>query len=843
MPRETPETIILNSANPSEGLSAYSSFCKSFSLKYGRPPLFNKNNSQILRLFGNSFLADKLCLNPDWQIEYESSHFFSKPKTKSLIREELRGALAKCDSQATAPIVLRRYKYSQLARIAAKEFSGEHDEKEILAEYSDVAVISAAYDISVNSAEERLGPPLLGEKRSSGCVIGLGKLGSRELNISSDVDVIFIYDSDFAVCKMDGVESSANEFYSLVARLFTKLMSEVTPDGFVFRVDHDLRPEGRSGALANSKDALEYYYQYFGSQWERQMLIRARPVAGDEGLGEDLIRSLSPFVYPRSVTWSSLSHLREMKAKIERETASSSLHLNIKLGPGGIRELEFFVQALTQLFGGIHPELRVQNTFTAISMLTKKNLLHPSTAKRLSLAYSFLRRAENCIQLASDLQTHILPETPEGMLSLSKRFGARESAGPFQSQLLSHVKFVQSAFNSLFAKDYEKEELLEAAAYNLSLCTTDEEKSDALAWFKATEHKRLKEILAQKNLPLPRLMGKITLLADVTVETALKIVTDSLTPLFGTPMLEDGRKCGFCIAAMGRFGSREMDFHSDLDVIFLHEGDGMTNGKRRVANAEYFTRLAQRLISLISLPTRYGRAYSIDSELRPSGRAGALITSLPAFIAYHENEAMLWERLSLLRLRPTAGDDDFMNKCANEHARIAYERLPQDPANACAEILQLRKKVMAERRERDEHKIPLRWCDGGLYDLETAVQIFQLFSANLCESVRVTNTFDAIEALYSEGLIDETDYEKMLSALTFLRLLMMQSRLDCGRATEDLRLNLFDEPDFASRLGFVSAKELIEKHESVSKDVKDLLILALNFAAGEKKIPAKAGID
>jgi [glutamine synthetase] adenylyltransferase / [glutamine synthetase]-adenylyl-L-tyrosine phosphorylase len=238
-------------------------------------------------------------------------------------------------------------------------------------------------------------------------VYGLGKHGGAELNFSSDIDLVFAWPEAGA---SDGAKPLDNEIYfQRLGQRLIQLLGEITADGFVYRVDMRLRPFGSTGRLALSFAAMEHYYQREGRDWERYAWIKARPVAGDVGAGEQLLQTLRPFVYRRYLDYGAFEGLREMKALIEAEVQRRDLAEHLKLGPGGIREIEFIVQLQQLIRAGREPELRVRGLLPALALLRERGHLAAASADALATAYRFLRRLENRLQMLREEQTHTLP--------------------------------------------------------------------------------------------------------------------------------------------------------------------------------------------------------------------------------------------------------------------------------------------------------------------------------------------------------------------------------------------------------------------------------------------------
>jgi glutamine synthetase adenylyltransferase len=588
----------------------------------------------LARIFGNSqALAERLIVNPELAHTLQEDPFVATRKPHHIMQRELDDRIAKTDPQDVeeAGRLLRLFKYQEMIRIVARDLEGGSLTRDLLEEWSDLAdiLISRAYDLTHRRLVNEYGDTC------AGSIIALGKLGSRELNLSSDVDLLFIYEGDDNTPPL-----SHHEFYVKLAKQVSELLSKVTDYGFVFRVDHDLRPEGAQGTLANSIDAAERYYEYFGHDWERQALIRARSVAGDMRLGNEFIHRVRPFVFRKTIYLGDLKKMRRMKEKVQEESLKGD-RINVKLGDGGIRALEFLVQAMQLIYGGRTPTLQEPNTFGAIEKLVEEKLIHPVSATRLKDSYSFLRKVENMLQMVQEQQIHALPSSESKLNALAGQMGHR-NADAFMEDLRHHMSQVHRLFSGMFDADYERIELIEAIEQNLTTCTDEEEMRDSIPWFKHQEVKRIQHLDLEGKLDLKDTLSRLTLVAEVVIDTAWKMAWYALTDRYGTPRTESGTSASFAILGMGKLGSEEMDYGSDLDLLFIYSGEGQTDGTNPISNSEFFTRLAQRIISLITIRSRYGKAYEVDSELRPSGKSGMLVSTMAAFLDHHESQAEPW---------------------------------------------------------------------------------------------------------------------------------------------------------------------------------------------------------
>lgn len=758
---------------------------------------------RLLSIFDGSIaLSEKLIRNPSWADNFNLS--WDRQKTAKDIQDELKGMVESAgpDDIAGWQKLLRHFKYQQMIRIVARDLDAPPPVKDILLEWSDVAdaVIAAAYDAALKMLQ------FGGPSQCTGTIIALGKLGGRELNMSSDVDLLCLYASD------NGGTPSNHEFFTKVVTLLTQVLSAITEDGFAYRCDHDLRPEGSKGPLVNSIDAAERYYETFGQDWERQALIRARPVAGDIALGQNFIEVITPFIYRRSLSFDDLSHLKDMKRRMEGKTE------DIKLGRGGIRELEFLIQCFQQVFGGHIKAIRTPNTFDAIDALKRQNLIHPHGAETLKNAYAFLRRTENMIQIVNDRQTHVLPHAAKEVSELARRMNTTD----FVSEWRRHSRLVHRLFIGLFEADYDRLELEEAICANLATCNTDEERIDSLSWFKHQEIRRLSHLDLNSKISLPDLLRRLTLVAEVVLHTAWGLALKSLMRRYGEPQLPNGARAQFAIIGFGRLGSSEIDYGSDLDLCFLYSGDGKTSGPEVITNSEFFTKLSQRIISLVCLHSRYGRAYQIDSELRPSGRQGSLVATLESFRDYHTREAKLWERQALLKTRVVAGDEPFTKEVKIALTGIAYKAPVPDDQTIRIEIADLRRRFEVEAGREKDGTYNLKIGPGGIADIEAVIQYMQLKNATKHPKLWAQNGFEILKVLHHINVLTDDLYDELLASYHFYRQLISRLRLFSHSATDLLDFHAPYIGSLGGTLRFTSPDMLKTELERIRGTVRAL---------------------
>lgn len=293
--------------------------------------------------------------------------------------------------------------------------------------------------------------------KSGLAVLAMGKLGAGELNYSSDIDLILIYEPEpVGLTFGDGVEPGP--FWSKCARDLIRLMQERTASGYVFRTDLRLRPDPSATPLAISIDAAIHYYESRGQNWERAAMIKAAAIAGDVVVAEEFIKAITPFVWRKHLDYAAIADVHAMKKQIHRHKGHGQIAVaghNVKLGRGGIREIEFFVQTQQLIAGGRQPPLRVKATIDAMQALRDAGWVEPQVHTELTQAYAYLRRVEHCIQMQRDEQTHILPTSEAGLADIALLMGA-DSLEAFRADLLATMKCVESHFDDLFPDSFDQ---------------------------------------------------------------------------------------------------------------------------------------------------------------------------------------------------------------------------------------------------------------------------------------------------------------------------------------------------------------------------------------------------
>ena len=368
------------------------------------------------------------------------------------MRSALSGLAGGSDAQAAC--TLRHLRQRVFLRAMARDLAGFAGLDEVCATMSDLAEVSiaAALDRSSTNLQLEFGVPCDGQGAAQSLiVVGMGKLGGRELNVSSDIDLVFVYPED-GETRGAPRSLSNHEYFTRVGRRLIALLSEPTGDGIVFRVDMRLRPNGDSGPLVSSCAALEAYFVTQGREWERYAWIKARPITGNAGehAGVEAVRR--PFVFRKYLDFASLAAMRRLHAEVRREVARRDLADHIKLGPGGIREIEFIAQAMQLVRGGRDPALAARPTREVLALLAERRMLAGTAAHELTGDYVFLRNLEHRLQYLDDAQTHRLPGTDEDRARIAAMTGFRDWA-ECEARLRQVRDNVSAHFDAVFTED------------------------------------------------------------------------------------------------------------------------------------------------------------------------------------------------------------------------------------------------------------------------------------------------------------------------------------------------------------------------------------------------------
>ncbi len=802
-------------------------------------------------------------------------------------------------------------------------------------------------------------------ERAQFCVLGLGKLGAGELNFSSDVDLIFLHSTTTGDAVDGATRKTPAEYFSRAGQLLSRALSERDENGFVFRVDLNLRPEGRAGPVVLPLDSMADYYEIYSATWEKAAMAKARPVGGNRALGAIFLRQLQPVIYRRYLDFAAVASIRQMKIKIEdKESQTNHTTVSVKLDEGGIRDLEFFVQGLSLLYGGKHPDLRTASAVEGLGQLVQHKLIGTPEKDRLLEAYLFLRRTENHLQMVEEEQVYNLPPDPAALARLARSLGFE---GPddsvrqeFTAELADHMAMVRRSYNSLFAEapadsrlhqrlrtqfniatlnpdvegqlstlakrlegeisrsaDVEMahtnlEQLMDTVGRRISfwgtlldnpaLCerlvsvfgssdflskilirnwrligsiltveSTNDSSSieDLRAGFQRLKAKhaadatpeavdeseinclRLFRNLYTLEVGMLDLAGdidtteasrRLTCIARVCLEEALKLAWKDATNRHGNPYEESsGKPARFAILGMGKLGAYEISYGSDLDVIFLFSEQGETktkkDGQKKVSNIEFFIRVAQRLISYLTVKTAEGSCYEVDARLRPSGNAGLLVTDVQQFRDYHHRSSQTWEKQALLKGRCCAGDEAFGRQIEEDSKAILRET---KTGNLAQEIAHLRGRMERELAKEDtNHKNP-KTGRGGVVDIEYTTQFLQLkHFGEHGDRLWVSGTLDALVRLNELGLIPDDDARALMRGYDFIQRLSSRLRIVQDRPIKDIDLERTELDALAYRMGYSGGgrtearRRLMDDYRHHTEAVRDVYLRTLGVTGNE----------
>ncbi|WP_456292065.1 bifunctional [glutamate--ammonia ligase]-adenylyl-L-tyrosine phosphorylase/[glutamate--ammonia-ligase] adenylyltransferase [Pseudomonas sp. AK106] len=878
----------------------------------------------------SDFVADQVSRDPLMLLDLAESGELER----SFAPGELLGHIAIAVIQAASDDELgrnlRRQRTRQQVRIIWRDLTRQADLVETCRDLSDMAdgCIDLAYKWLYERHCQQFGTPTgrrTGEPQQM-VILGMGKLGAVELNLSSDIDLIFAYPEGG---ETQGVKRPLDnqEFFIRLGQRLIKALDPVTVDGFVFRVDMRLRPYGSSGALVLSFNALEQYYQDQGRDWERYAMIKARVVGGDQEKGSELLDMLRPFVYRRYLDFSAIEALRTMKQLIQQEVRRKGMAENIKLGSGGIREVEFIAQAFQLIHGGRDLSLQQRPLLKVLKTLEGQGYLPAAVIDELREGYQFLRYTEHAIQAIADRQTQMLPDDPQDKSRIAFMMGFADWAS-FHERLMYWRERVAWHFRQVIAdpdeedgqqdhgeeivggewlplwEESQNEEsaclqlqeggfadaqkalknlsnlrnssqlrsmqrlgrerldafiprllaqavehdnpdlvlervlpLVEAVARRsaylvlltenpgalrrlLTLCAASpwiaeqiarfpllldellnegrlfsppqalelaaelrerltripeddlEQQMEALRHFKLAHRLRVAASEITGSLPLMKVSDYLTWLAEAILEQVLALAWRHTVARHGAPRRPDGTLCdpGFVIVGYGKVGGIELGHGSDLDLVFIHDGDPQaeTDGAKPIDGAQFFTRLGQRIIHLITTQTNSGQLYEVDMRLRPSGAAGLLVSSLGAFSRYQENEAWTWEHQALVRARVLVGSTDVGRQF--EAVRALVLGRERDLPKLRQEVSEMRAKMRDNLGTRataagkganafePTARFDLKQDAGGIVDIEFMVQYAALaWSREHPALLRYTDNIRILEGLEEAGLMAAAD--------------------------------------------------------------------------------------
>lgn len=746
--------------------------------------------SDVLTLASFSpLLATTLLQNP----EYLSWLARKRKESGVRVTEELLESLARfslTNSTLETQVLFARFRRRELLRIFLRDIRRLATVPEITEEISNLAdaVLTSALEHARREMDNRYGRPQVidGKGRRATAefsIAALGKLGSRELNYSSDIDLIFIYTDEGETTGGTRGAITNREYFIKLAEHIVKLTGDRGGEGAAYRVDLRLRPHGRLGPLALSVADLTRYYRTEARSWERQVMIRSRGCAGDVSLFRKFFDSIEELVFSNDESVeSALANVRHSKEQIDKEQ-SSGRGYNVKLGRGGIREIEFIAQALQLAYGGADRWLRYPHTLVSLSRLADRQHLSEAELTGLSAAYEFLRRTEHILQMENGLQTHTLPDDKAKRSLMAKRVEFA-SGGDFESDLQRHAKFVRSIFERVFGEHIVEPDDDEQVVFD-NVSDTRERirehvmasiaKSDAAFDKSSASAKVLERIIdtsphfASMLATNPQLATHLTepdesilqcdyaskmsaavegcnsfrdaiatmrrtwhrclceiVVADiygaVTIREAKRLLTELAESSIEAALKVVSLEVSFddiAILALGKLGGRGVDYDSDLDLIFVYDD---------ISPYAEHSRAVELFVTALSSMTRDGSLYRVDLRLRPYGSKGLTCISSNAFLEYMRETAVSWEMLAFVKLRAAGGNIKLAANIEAETRRIIHQRAAKlDMTELAAETRRVRLALEQQRtRNLRTGEIDIKYGAGGLLDVYFAMRYLQL---------------------------------------------------------------------------------------------------------------------
>jgi glutamate-ammonia-ligase adenylyltransferase len=892
----------------------------------------------------------------------EAASFFGKNRNTKDIYEDFSNQLDFSISEKDFLRKIREFKMREYLVIAANDLYYKISVREVTAHISSFAsaILQITYEYALKKLKDTFGKPVDDSGNEIGfAIIGLGKLGGWELNFSSDVDIIYVYGTEKG--KTEGINGqnkiTNSVFFTKLGEKIYSYLSERTEDGIVYRVDLRLRPDGDKGDIALPLRSYEIYYESYGQSWERMMLLKANVIAGNKEVGKEFIKMVSPFVFRRTIDYKLIEDLKEVKTKINNRVAiKSGNKKNVKLGYGGIREIEFIVQALQILNYPKNKKVFHRNTYRSLNLLKKYNNLSVDDIDFLISAYFFLRKLEHMAQIENELQTHIVPEHSDTYPLYLERIGF-DSDEKFQKEFSYVTKRVNKIFTDLFKdsgkgscssvfdeeldledvadilaskginnplkcaetlrkivfgrksiprsasdirilkfllekvidelegindplttlKYFEKLFSIPASIYlfydifnempiivkkivnifsmskflseiiisnhNILDYLYDPKmpkysEEDIYETFKPLASTKDEELVADlmrkkhkelifnagnaylnKSINIIDFVKTLSALAVGIVQVTFEYAYEILSEKFGEPEMDSGKISEYIILGMGKLGSGEMSFGSDLDLIFLYEDNGYTNGKRQISNAEFFAKLVQKAIFFLSTPTAFGYLYKIDMRLRPSGASGTLVTTISQFESYQEKTAMLWEKQALLRARVLNNNQLLKDKIRKIQDKVLFGKCISK--DMIEEIKDMRFRIEREKGMPYE-KNDIKAGFGGLIDIEFTVQMLQLLFGCKNKDVRNPNTHRVMHALRKNEFISSRDFYALHNSFLFFRNLENIIRAYLNSDSSNLPKDKHILENIGKWFGFSNHpdEKLLEEYDRVRKTVR-----------------------
>jgi len=886
------------------------------------------NNSKLQRLRSLSLFADEQItrLNQDF-IDFYQTQILDRALQIDELTKQLTKQINNCENDVQLAKKLRVFRNLHQVRLIYRMINGLSNYHETAFEISSLAccILNVSYDFLYKRLAKQYGAPQNADNSPMHMVIiGMGKLGAMELNLSSDIDLIFSYPAGGKTCGSGSIDH--HDFFTKLGQKLIKLLNQTTEDGFVFRVDMRLRPFGSNSSLALPFDALIHYYQTQGRDWERYALIKAYPVAGNIKDGLKLMDALRPFVYRHYLDFSAISAMRGMKQLIVQEVNLNNRKNNIKLGSGGIREVEFIAQVLQLIYGGKNKNLQHRSLLKTLHTLEEANFISAEIKDELTDAYIFLRNTEHALQSINDQQVQDLPNDAQTQNKIARILGFNNWQD-FYQKLKQHQAIVAYHFANLIADDIEQNEqsavwqdlwcniinqaqinqaqinqtdnlnnnldvnicqqlqkqgfkdgkkiadnlitladtaqkrasassierlnllmpkllhligtklnaddvfsrilpliyavlrrssyfallnensyvlkqvvnlyakssllaeqitrypvlldelldatILKSAPSTAELCTQlkfilhlnrhdFEQQMEKLRTFKLAHTLKACDAFLAKHLTFMQVSDYLTFLAEAILHHTFNLAWTQISAKYGNPPNASLQNPNFIITGYGKLGGLELSLGSDLDLVFLYDNNPnlpTINSNKSIDTAEFYARLTQKIIHILTTQTVSGNLYEIDLRLRPSGKSGLLVSNINAFEDYQKSRAQTWEHQALLRARSLVGNDDLKAKFEHMRQNIISQRRNLDDLQI--DISNMRHK-MRQNAPSAPNMFNLKHGQGGMIDLEFIVQFLALAYAHKYPQIsKWSDNIRILDELGICGVLSKNDVQNL----------------------------------------------------------------------------------
>ena len=826
--------------------------------------------SDVLTLSAYSpLLATTLLQNPDYLWWLNRKRRTPAVRTKDELLEAL-GRFVLTHTQLDLHTQLARFRRRELLRIFLSDVRRLATIAEITEDISNLAdaILETALRFARQEIDNRFGPPLVidekGKKTAAEfSIVSLGKLGSRELNYSSDIDLLFLYSAEGETSGR-GVRGAVTnrEYFIKLGETVTQLVGKQAGEGAAYRVDMRLRPHGRVGPLAISVADAVRYYRSEAHDWERQVLIRSRSSAGDPEVYREFFDQVESSVFETEHRQlridgdrvsSALDNVRRSKQRIDLQQPSAAA-FNVKLGRGGIREIEFIAQALQLAFGGDDKWLRAPHTLISLSRLADRKLISESELTELFNAYEFLRRLEHVLQMENGLQTHTIPASADRRELLAHRMRC-DNVISFDAELERHTVHVHRVFERVFGKDIADKLTADEPAAVIPLVPEDDggvntanglsseisnEKSDhylsegrldrdyyfeelhaavipkpdfrqRLGTFRRHWSERIKQIKdAELNnvLDIKAAKSAQTSLAEASIDIALEITKLELESKYKAQL----QSLGLAVMGLGKLGGGAIDYESDLDLVLVYDEARPERIPQGVSQPEFYSRAAQIFVTTLSAVTRDGSIYRVDLRLRPYGKNGTSTISQAAFITYMRETADIWEWLAYVKIRGVAGDMELAQRLERDLREEIHRRASTVSAvEIAAETRRMRGLLEKQKgRGRRSNDVDIKYGPGGLLDVYFAMRFLQLRD-NVPDDRDDRSTEHMLRVLSEHGSLPDSSYEPLVAGYRFLSTLDHYLRLTTGRTTRFPAANLKALELISERMQLATPVDLVEQ--------------------------------